>query len=157
RTSTAEALFVGHAPSRPTPGRLVAASVRVGDAPKAEPASRYCPPTNTAFRDGQHDLEGTIPCVEVVAGSEVAMITNMSLSPTTIVLVALGVIVVLVLLSRCINILRQYERGVVFRLGRALQPERGPGLVFIFWPIDRLVTISLRVVTWEVPPQDVIT
>jgi regulator of protease activity HflC (stomatin/prohibitin superfamily) len=88
---------------------------------------------------------------------EVAMITNMSLSPTTIGLVALGAIVILVLLSRCINILRQYERGVVFRLGRALQPERGPGLVFIFWPIDKLVRVSLRVVTWEVPPQDVIT
>src|SRR5215831_5801200 len=85
------------------------------------------------------------------------MNTNMSLSLTTIGLVVLGGIVVLVLLSRCINILRQYERGVVFRLGRAMQPERGPGLVFIFWPIDKLVRVSLRVVTWEVPPQDVIT
>jgi len=85
------------------------------------------------------------------------MNTNMSLSPTAIVLVALGAIVLLALLSRCINILRQYERGVVFRLGRAMRPERGPGFVFIFWPIDRLVKVSLRVVTWEVPPQDVIT
>jgi len=85
------------------------------------------------------------------------MITNMSLSPTTIALVAFGAIVVLVLLSRCINILRQYEGGVVFRLGRAMPHERGPGLVFIFWPVDKLVKVSLRVVTWDVPPQDVIT
>jgi regulator of protease activity HflC (stomatin/prohibitin superfamily) len=62
-----------------------------------------------------------------------------------------------VLLSRCINILRQYERGVVFRLGRAMKDERGPGLVFIFWPIDKIVKVSLRVVTWDVPTQDVIT
>jgi regulator of protease activity HflC (stomatin/prohibitin superfamily) len=85
------------------------------------------------------------------------MNTNMSLSPTTIVLVVLGAIVILILLTRCINILRQYERGVVFRLGRALQHEKGPGFVFIFWPIDKLVKVSLRVVTWDVPPQDVIT
>src|SRR5215831_8018437 len=88
---------------------------------------------------------------------EVAMNTNMSLSLTTIALVVLGAIVILALLSRCINILRQYERGVVFRLGRAMQPEKGPGLVLIIWPIDKLVKVSLRVVTWEVPPQDVIT
>jgi regulator of protease activity HflC (stomatin/prohibitin superfamily) len=81
---------------------------------------------------------------------------NLSL-PTTIVAVVLGAVVVLSLLSRCINVLRQYERGVVFRLGRAMKSERGPGLVFIFWPIDRLVKVSLRIVTWDVPPQDVIT
>ncbi len=85
------------------------------------------------------------------------MENNMSLSPTAIVVVVLVAIIILVLLTRCINVLRQYERGVVFRLGRALQPERGPGFVFIFWPIDKLVRVSLRVVTWEVPPQDVIT
>ena len=85
------------------------------------------------------------------------MNTNMSPSPTTIVLVVLGAIVLFVLLSRCINILRQYERGVVFRLGRAMQHETGPGFVFIFWPVDKLVKVSLRVVTWDVPPQDVIT
>ena len=49
------------------------------------------------------------------------------------------------------------ERGVVFRLGRLLKQEKGPGLVLILWPIDKLVTVSLRVVTWDVPPQDVIT
>jgi regulator of protease activity HflC (stomatin/prohibitin superfamily) len=85
------------------------------------------------------------------------MTTNTSQSFTTIAAVVLGVIVVLILLWRCINILRQYERGVVFRLGRAMRRERGPGFVFIFWPIDRLVRVSLRIVTWDVPTQDVIT
>jgi regulator of protease activity HflC (stomatin/prohibitin superfamily) len=85
------------------------------------------------------------------------MTTNMSQSLTTIAAVALAALVVLILLSRWINILRQYERGVVFRLGRAMKSEKGPGLVFIFWPIDKLVRVSLRIVTWDVPPQNVIT
>ena len=81
----------------------------------------------------------------------------MSQSPTTIAVLVLGAIVILILSTRCINILREYERGVVFRLGRAMKHEKGPGFVFIFWPIDKLVKVSLRVVTWDVPPQDVIT
>jgi|KBSMisStandDraft_5_1062788.scaffolds.fasta_scaffold414883_1 regulator of protease activity HflC (stomatin/prohibitin superfamily) len=85
------------------------------------------------------------------------MTTNIGQSLTTITAAVLGAIVVLILLSRCINILRQYERGVVFRLGRVMKSEKGPGLVFIFWPVDKLVKVSLRVVTWDVPPQDVIT
>jgi regulator of protease activity HflC (stomatin/prohibitin superfamily) len=85
------------------------------------------------------------------------MTNNMGQSLTTVAGVVVGAIVILILLSRCINILRQYERGVVFRLGRALQHERGPGFVFIFWPIDKLVKVSLRIVTWDVPTQDVIT
>jgi regulator of protease activity HflC (stomatin/prohibitin superfamily) len=85
------------------------------------------------------------------------MITNMSLSPTTIAMIVVGAIIILILLTRCTNILRQYERGVVFRLGKAMRDEKGPGFVFIFWPIDQLVKVSLRVVTWDVPPQDVIT
>jgi regulator of protease activity HflC (stomatin/prohibitin superfamily) len=66
------------------------------------------------------------------------------------------VMIVVVVFLKCVNILREYERGVVFRLGR-LKKERGPGLVVIFWPFDTLVNVSLRVVTWDVPPQDVIT
>ncbi len=59
-------------------------------------------------------------------------------------------------LSSAIKILREYERGVVFRLGRVI-PVKGPGLVII-WPIiDKLVKVSLRTVTMDVPPQDVIT
>ena len=60
-------------------------------------------------------------------------------------------------LFNSLNILREYERAVVFRLGRVMHHEKGPGLVLIFWPIDRIVRVSLRVVTWDVPPQDVIT
>ena len=58
---------------------------------------------------------------------------------------------------RCLNILREYERAVVFRLGRVLKKEKGPGIVLILWPIDKIMKVSLRVVTWEIPPQDVIT
>ena len=72
----------------------------------------------------------------------------------------MGVLLVIVLgfyfLSSAIKILREYERGVVFRLGRVI-PVRGPGLVII-WPIiDRLVKVSLRIVAMDVPSQDVIT
>ena len=56
-----------------------------------------------------------------------------------------------------IKILREYERGVIFRLGRALPQPKGPGLILVFAPIDRMVKISLRTVVLDVPPQDVIT
>ena len=71
---------------------------------------------------------------------------------TTIVIV----IVVIYLLSS-IKILREYERGVIFRLGRLLDQPKGPGVILVFAPIDRMVRVSLRVETLEVPPQDVIT
>lgn len=60
-------------------------------------------------------------------------------------------------LMNCIKILNEYERGVVFRLGRMLSQPLGPGLTLILFPIDRLVKISLRTITLDVPPQDVIT
>lgn len=56
-----------------------------------------------------------------------------------------------------IKILNEYERGVVFRLGRVLKTTKGPGLIFVFPPFDRMVRISLRTVVLDVPPQDVIT
>jgi len=65
-------------------------------------------------------------------------------------------IVILYLLS-CIRILFEYQRGVVFRLGRALPKPKGPGLIFVFWPIDRMMRVSLRVIVHDVPTQDVIT
>jgi regulator of protease activity HflC (stomatin/prohibitin superfamily) len=65
-------------------------------------------------------------------------------------------IVVLYLLS-CIRILFEYQRGVIFRLGRVLPAPKGPGLIFLFWPIDRMVRISLRTHVQDVPSQDVIT
>src|SRR5579862_6139515 len=65
-------------------------------------------------------------------------------------------IVVLYLLSS-IKILREYERGVIFRLGRVLPQPKGPGVILVFAPIDRMVRVSLRVDTLEVPSQDVVT
>ncbi len=66
------------------------------------------------------------------------------------------VIVVLYLLS-AIKILKEYERGVIFRLGRVLPKPKGPGLILVFAPIDRMDRVSLRVETMDVPPQDVVT
>jgi regulator of protease activity HflC (stomatin/prohibitin superfamily) len=71
---------------------------------------------------------------------------------TTIIIV----IVVLYLMSS-IKILREYERGVIFRLGRVLPQPKGPGIILVFAPIDRIVRISLRIDTQEVPGQDVVT
>ena len=65
-------------------------------------------------------------------------------------------IVVLYLLNS-IKILREYERGVIFRLGRALPQAKGPGIILVFRPFDQIVRISLRQEVLEVPPQDVIT
>jgi len=63
----------------------------------------------------------------------------------------------LMLLSAMIKILKEYERGVVFRLGRLLPQPKGPGLIFLIPMVDRMVRISLRTVAMDVPPQDVIT
>jgi len=54
-------------------------------------------------------------------------------------------------------VLNEYERGVIFRLGKALPKPKGPGLIIVAWPIDRMVRVSLRTVVLDVPPQDVIT
>jgi regulator of protease activity HflC (stomatin/prohibitin superfamily) len=66
------------------------------------------------------------------------------------------ILVILVLLSKAIYVLREYERGVMFRLGR-LTGVRGPGFLLIIPFIDRMVRVQLRIVTMDVPPQDVIT
>lgn len=66
---------------------------------------------------------------------------------------ALGVL----LLTRWIRVLPEYERGVIFRLGRVLPTPKGPGLVLVLWPIDRMVTVSLRTIVEDIPAQDVIT
>ncbi len=75
---------------------------------------------------------------------------------TSIGLLFLAFILVIYFLSVSIYVLREYERGVVFRLGR-LRPVKGPGLVMIIPIIDRLIKVSLRIVTIEVPSQDVVT
>lgn len=65
-------------------------------------------------------------------------------------------IVVFYLLSS-IKILNEYERAVVFRLGKLLDTSKGPGVILVFAPIDRMVRVSLRTIVMDVPPQDVIT
>src|SRR3990172_8867569 len=76
----------------------------------------------------------------------------MTFSPVLIV-----VVIVLIYLISSIKILAEYERGVIFRLGKLLAQPKGPGVVLVFAPIDRMVTVSLRTVVHNVPPQDVIT
>ncbi|MEO0097315.1 MAG: slipin family protein [candidate division WOR-3 bacterium] len=66
------------------------------------------------------------------------------------------VVIIIILLSMAIRILAEYERGVVFRLGR-FHKVKGPGLILLIPFVDRMVRVSLRVVTLDVPPQDVIT
>jgi regulator of protease activity HflC (stomatin/prohibitin superfamily) len=67
------------------------------------------------------------------------------------------VVIFVIWLFNSLNVLREYERGVIFRIGRLLIEPKGPGLIWVFWPIDRIVRISLRTVTLDVPTQDVIT
>ena len=70
-------------------------------------------------------------------------------------IIIIGLIVLYILSS--IKVLREYERGVIFRLGRLLPQPKGPGIILVFAPIDRMVRISLRLITMNIPPQDVIT
>ena len=67
------------------------------------------------------------------------------------------IFIVGIYLLSSIKILAEYERGVIFRLGRLLPQAKGPGIILVFAPLDRMVRISLRIDTIEVPPQDVIT
>jgi regulator of protease activity HflC (stomatin/prohibitin superfamily) len=67
------------------------------------------------------------------------------------------VIIVVLYIVSSIKILREYERGVIFRLGRLLPNAKGPGIILVFVPVDRMVRISLRQEALEVPPQDIIT
>ena len=76
----------------------------------------------------------------------------MELSPTVMMML----IIVFYLISS-VQILSEYERGVIFRLGKLLPTTKGPGVVLVFRPIDRIVKMSLRTVVLDVPPQDIIT
>lgn len=67
------------------------------------------------------------------------------------------VIIAIFILASAIKILNEYERGVVFRLGRVLGAPKGPGLVLLIPVVDRMVRVSLRTVVLDVPPQDVVT
>jgi regulator of protease activity HflC (stomatin/prohibitin superfamily) len=73
----------------------------------------------------------------------------------TVPIIVIGIIVLYILNS--IKVLREYERGVIFRLGRLLSRPKGPGIILVFSPIDRMVRISLRLITMDIPPQDIIT
>jgi regulator of protease activity HflC (stomatin/prohibitin superfamily) len=76
----------------------------------------------------------------------------MAVSP---VLIVLAILVLYVVSS--IKVLAEYERGVLFRLGKLLPAPKGPGVILVFAPIDRMIKVSLRTVVFDVPPQDVIT
>lgn len=69
-----------------------------------------------------------------------------------------AVVIFLIWIFKCLNIVGEYERVVIFRLGHLVNKDKAYGLVLIFWPIDKVkMRISLRTVAWDVPPQDVIT
>ena len=76
----------------------------------------------------------------------------MLIPPTLIVIV-----VVVFYLLGSIKILNEYERAVIFRLGKLLPAPKGPGVVLVFAPIDRMQRVSLRTIVMDVPPQDIIT
>ena len=69
----------------------------------------------------------------------------------------IAALIVAVYLLSSIKILAEYERGVIFRLGRLLDQPKGPGLILVFAPLDRMERVSLRVEPFEVPPQDVVS
>ena len=74
-----------------------------------------------------------------------------------LIAVAAIAVFVLILLAASVRVAREYERGVIFRLGRLQSPPKGPGLFFLIPIVDRMVRVDLRTVTLDVPPQDVIT
>jgi regulator of protease activity HflC (stomatin/prohibitin superfamily) len=69
----------------------------------------------------------------------------------------IALLIVALYLISAVKILAEYERGVIFRLGRVLPQPKGPGIILVFSPIDRMVRTSLRIEAMEVPPQDVVT
>src|SRR3954464_10033530 len=70
---------------------------------------------------------------------------------------AIAVAIVIIYMLSSIKILAEYERGVIFRLGRVLPQAKGPGVILVFAPVDRMVRLSLRTEALEVPSQDVVT
>jgi regulator of protease activity HflC (stomatin/prohibitin superfamily) len=70
---------------------------------------------------------------------------------------AVGLLIVLIWFFNSVYVIKEWERGVVLRLGRMLPEPKGAGLRLVFWPIDKLTRMSLRIETLDVPPQDVIT
>ena len=77
--------------------------------------------------------------------------------PNVSVPILIAIAIIVLYLINSIKILRDYERAVIFRLGRALPTPKGPGIILVFRPFDQMVRISLRQEVLEVPAQDVIT
>ena len=75
--------------------------------------------------------------------------------PGQAVLIGIGIFVFYLISS--IKVLNEYERAVIFRLGKVLVRPKGPGVILVFAPIDRMVRVSLRTIVMDVPPQDIIT
>lgn len=78
------------------------------------------------------------------------------MDPGTVAAIVIVVVLVIIILSSAIKVFPEYQRGVIFRLGR-VNPPKGPGLFFIIPIIDRVVRVDLRVITMDVPAQEVIT
>ncbi|MGH8912602.1 MAG: slipin family protein [Acidimicrobiia bacterium] len=79
------------------------------------------------------------------------------MSTETLIGLAIAAVLLISILQSAIKILPEYERGVLFRLGRVTGEARGPGLIFIIPIVDKLLRVSLRTVTQDIPPQDIIT
>lgn len=82
---------------------------------------------------------------------------NPATSPSIFGLIFVTALMLAVYLLMCIRILQEYERAVIFRLGRLRARAKGPGVILVFKPIDRMVRVSLRTIALDVPPQDIIT
>src|SRR5947199_5835689 len=77
--------------------------------------------------------------------------------PVALGAVAVLVFLLLLFLVAAVKVAREYERGVIFRLGRLLDPPKGPGLFILIPIVDRMVKVDLRTITLNIPPQEVIT
>jgi regulator of protease activity HflC (stomatin/prohibitin superfamily) len=94
---------------------------------------------------------GEPPCLKTILGGSVIWMMDTAIGPV----IALA-LVALYLLT-CIRVLNEYERGVIFRLGRAMPKPKGPGLIMVFWPVDSMMRVDLRTITKVIEPQDIIT
>ncbi|MBS1821920.1 MAG: slipin family protein [Acidobacteria bacterium] len=111
------------------------------------PASQSC---LTANQSSPHPSKG-LQSHSRARSTRAARSSSVTANP-----VAILVVVVLLYLISSIKILKEYERGVIFRLGRT-SPAKGPGIILVFRPLDQMVRVSLRQEAMEVPPQDIIT
>src|SRR5689334_15706159 len=99
--------------------------------------------------------------MEIRSGAPPCPPTTLEVSAMWMIYTAIGLGIALALaalyLLTCIRVLNEYERGVIFRLGRAVPKPKGPGLVMVFGPVDRMTRVDLRTITKVIEPQDIIT